>query len=561
MHVKGIPGSSTLRGDLTAGLTTAVMLIPQAMAYAILAGLPPIVGLYASAVPLVAYALVGSSPVLAVGPVAMDSLLTAATVGAFAVSGSDRYLELAALLAFMVGALQLLFGLVRGGVLVNFLSAPVIGGFTSAAALIIGASQLSTLLGIDLPRSSSVVQLVGGALQGISEIHGPTFGLATASMLGLWALKRYAPRWPRALIVVALAALVVYLGDLEAMGVSTIGEIPAGLPSFVLPSLDLDAMRDLIPGAFTIAMVAFMEGISISSKLASQSGQRVDANRELSALGLANLSAALFGGYPVAGGLSRTAVNAEAGARTKLAGVVSAAAVVASLLWLTPLLHPVPRATLGAIIAMAVGGLFDWKEAIRLWRLNRGDGSVLGLTFLSTLMFGIQEGILSGIAFSMLLVVLRASRPRITILGHLPDRQRCDDIEHYPEAKRLPGVMIVRSEARLFFANTQYLREKLLECEGNEESPVHTVILSASGINGIDSSALLGLASMLADYKKRGLRFVLAGVQAPVLAALRRADLEADFRQEGIFESPYAALRELGILKGQDSESCLQRSG
>lgn len=531
-----------LRFDAIAGLTTAVMLIPQAMAYAILAGLPPIVGLYAAALPLLGYALFGSSRVLAVGPVAMDSLLTAATVGVFAASGTQHYLELAALLAVMVGVIQVLLGLLRGGVLVNFLSGPVISGFTSAAALIIGASQLKTLLGIEMPRSASIFSTLSEAATRLHEIHLPTLTIATSSVLGLWLLKRFLPRIPRALVVVAVTAMVVYLGNLADSGVKVIGEVPSGLPRLALPSFDAQILQDLLPGALTIAMVAFMEGISISSKLASQTGHRVDANREFSALGVANLLAGLFGGYPVAGGLSRTAVNADAGAKTKTAGVITAVAVLVSLLWLTPLLYPIPRAALGAIIVMAVLGLFDWREAVSLWRINRSDFSVMLVTFVATLVLGIQQGIIIGVGISMLLVVLHAAKPNVVQLAQVPGTQRFDVLVNTDGTPSHKGFLIARVDARLFFANTAHVRARLMELE---TPGVHTVILAASGINGIDTSAMRGLAELLRDYQKRDIRFVLAGVKAPVLRALQASGLREQFGEQQVFDSLQDAIREL----------------
>lgn len=531
-----------LRFDAVAGLTTAVMLIPQAMAYAILAGLPPIVGLYAAALPLLGYALIGSSRVLAVGPVAMDSLLTAATVGVFAASGTQQYLELAALLALMVGLLQVVLGVLRGGVLVNFLSGPVISGFTSAAALIIGASQLKTLLGIEMPRTSSIFSTLSGAAARMHEVHVPTLAIAVSSVVGLWAFKRFLPRVPRALVIVAVAAVTVYLGNLADLGVKVIGDVPSGLPRFVLPSFELETLQNLAPGALTIAMVAFMEGISISSKLASQTGHRVDANREFSALGVANVIAGLFGGYPVAGGLSRTAVNADAGAKSKLAGVITALAVLASLLWFTPLLYPIPRAALGAIIVMAVLGLFDWKEAVSLWKTNRSDFSVMLATFAATLVLGIQQGILIGVGISILLVVLHAAKPNVVELAEVPGTPRFDLASEVRGNSNHAGLLIARVDARLFFANTAHVRAKLLELE---KPGTHTLILVASGINGIDTSAMRGLAELLRDYQRRDIQFVLAGVKAPVLRALQASGLREQFGEHGVFDSVQQAVREL----------------
>ncbi len=525
---KRLPSYSleALRGDLGAGLTTAVMLIPQAMAYALLAGLPPIVGLYAAAVPLLAYAVAGSSPTLAVGPVAMDSLLTAATVGLLAESGSEHYVELAALLALMVGVMQIALGAVRGGFLVNFLSRPVISGFTSAAAVIIAASQLRTLLGLDLPRSSSVSEIIISAGQRIGDSHLPTAIVAGASLVALWALKRYAPRWPRALIVVAAGTVAASLGGLAERGLAVVGEVPAGLPALSIPSLDVSAMVEMWPGALTIAFIAFLEAISVSTKLAQErgpGGRPVRANREFVALGLANSAAGLFGGYPVAGGLSRTAVNADAGARTKVSGLITAAGVAVTLALFTDLLYNIPKASLGAIIVMAVVGLIDARAPVRLWRVRRSDLAMLVATFVATLTLGIQHGIAIGVGLSLAVMVARTTRPHTAVLGRLPGTEYYRNIDRFPDAITEPGVLIVRLDAQFYFGNVNFLKQTLANLEAEMSEPLRAVIIDASGINQIDTSAEAALRELSDDYRARGVRLIMACVKGPVRDVLQRS--------------------------------------
>ncbi|MCA9695532.1 MAG: hypothetical protein KC636_38495, partial [Myxococcales bacterium] len=343
--------------DLVAGVTTAVMLIPQGMAYAMLAGLPPIVGLYASTLPLVAYALVGTSRQLAIGPVAIDSLLVAAAVGSLASVGSDAYLAHAIALAAMVGIIEVTLGALRAGFLVNFLAQPVVSGFTSAAALVIGLSQAPNLLGVTLPRGQPFHAQLAALAGALPQSHAPTLLVGLAAIVLLLLARRLGPRVPGALLVVAITTLAVWGLDLDAAGVAIVGVVPAGLPPLALPTFELDALGSLLPTALTIAFVGYMEAISVARAFARKHRYEIDANQELLGLGLANAAASVCGGYPITGGFSRTAVNAQAGARTPLAGIITAAVIVAALLLLTPLLYYVPKATLAAIIVVAVAGL------------------------------------------------------------------------------------------------------------------------------------------------------------------------------------------------------------
>ncbi|MEM1416829.1 MAG: SulP family inorganic anion transporter, partial [Myxococcota bacterium] len=404
-----------LPADLLAGLTTAVMLVPQAMAYAMLAGLPPIVGLYASLLPLLAYALLGSSRQLAVGPVAMDSLLVAQGLAPFAALGGEVYVAYAAGLALLVGALHVLMGVFRLGFLVNFLSQPVMAGFTSAAALIIASSQLSHVLGVSLPRGA-VWEVAGAALGELAAWHGATLVIALGATGLLVALKRWAPRVPRALVVVVLGTLAVRVLGLEAEGVAVVGAIPEGLPALRVPDVDAETLAGLIGVAGPIALVAVMEAMSVGKAVAQRLGYDIVPNRELFALGAANVASGLSQGYPITGGFSRTAVNASAGARTPLAGVITAGVVGLTLLFLTPLFHDLPKAVLAAIIMTAVIGLVDLAQARRLWRVARPELALMALTFAATLGLGIGEGILVGVGASLATFVMGTTRPHVAVL-------------------------------------------------------------------------------------------------------------------------------------------------
>jgi len=533
-----------LPGDLTAGVTTAVMLIPQAMAYALLAGLPPVVGLYAAIAPPLVYALFGSSPKLAVGPVAMDSLLVAAAVGSVALAGTEVYVTTAAALALMVGAVQLAMGALRLGFVVNFLSRPVLSGFTSAAALVIAASQLGPLLGLRLGSSTALHTIVLEIAGAVTKIHVPTLVLAAVTMLVLVLLGRWRGK---ALLVVALGIAASALLDLPALGVAVVGEVPPGLPSPALPLVPWATLGALVPAALTIALVSFMEAIS-SGLAVAEDDQRPAADRELVALGLSNLACGVMRGYPVAGGLSRTAVNAQAGARTGLAGVFTAALVALALLFLTPLLRGLPRASLAAIIVVAVFGLIDRKLPRELWRVRRRELPVLLLTFMATLTLGISTGLVLGVLASLLLFVLRTTRPHTAVLGRLPGTHVYRNLRRFPDAEPVPGLVLVRLDAQLYFANAAFLRATLLRLVDEAPPPVRAVIVDASSIHDVDVSALESLREVHRALTARGIDLYFADVKGPVRDLLHRAGFVAELGPEHFsFTTHEAVQRALGL--------------
>ena len=514
-----------LAGDLQAGLTTAVMLIPQGMAYAMLAGLPPIVGLYASLLPLAVYSLFGTSRQLAVGPVAMVSLLVASGVGALAEGGTEAYVAYAVVVALMVGAMQLIMGVARLGFLVNFLSHPVIAGFTSAAALIIGLSQLKHLLGIGLHRSHHVHEIVLEAGRRITELEPITLGVGLASIAILLVMKKINPGWPRALVVVVVGTLAVWGLGLHDRGVAIVGEVPAGLPSPAMPSFDAKAWTGLWPTALAISLVGFMESISVAKNFSRKNKYELDANRELVALGAANLASAFFRGYPVTGGFSRTAVNAQAGAKTGLAGLITAATIGLTLLFLTPLFYYLPKAVLASIIMVAVFGLVDVKEVRHLWKVNRHDLGLMGLTFAATLTLGIEQGILIGVGASLLWFVVRTTTPHYAVLGRLPGTETYRNVERYPEAMPTPGVLVVRFDAQFYFGNVSFLKQTLNRLLEEHDGPTQALVLDAHGVNQLDSSADGALHEIFEDLEERKIRLYVAGVKGPVRDAMKRSGL------------------------------------
>ncbi|MED5371831.1 MAG: solute carrier family 26 protein [Myxococcota bacterium] len=528
------------KSDLIAGLTTAIMLIPQAMAYAMLAGLDPIVGLYASTIPIILYSLFGTSRQLAVGPVAMVSLLVASGVTPLVAEGdAASYLLYSTILAGMVGVMQLAMGVVRLGFLVKFLSHPVIAGFSSAAAIIIGLSQLKHVLGVDIKRSHHVHEILLQAIERAPETNLVALGIAAASIVTLMVLKKFAPRFPRFLLVVVGGTLAVWgLG----LNVAIVGDVPAGLPAPGLPSLDAGVLSELLPIAITISLVSFMESISVAKAFARKNGYEVDANQELKGLGLANIGAFFFGGYAVTGGFSRTAVNAQAGAKTGLAGIITGVVVIATLLFLTPLFHFLPKAVLAAIIMTAVFGLVDIKEAKHLWQVDRGDLALMGLTFVATLGLGIEQGILVGVAASLIRFVWLTSSPHVAVLGRLPDSDVYRNVERNDDAIVTPGVLCVRVDAPLYFANSLFLKQTVNDLLEKQTEPIHHIVLDAKVIGSIDSSGLSAFEEICADLKSRDIQVWLAGVRGPVLDRLRSAHIIEQVGEQHLVQRVHEAV-------------------
>ncbi|MCE2497174.1 MAG: solute carrier family 26 protein [Flavobacteriales bacterium] len=525
-----------LRGDLSAGLTVGVMLIPQGMAYSMLAGLPPIYGLYASTVPLILYAIFGTSRQLAVGPVAMVALLISSGVGAIAPVGTDEFVGLAILLALMVGILQFSLGVFRLGFLVNFLSHPVISGFTSAAALIIGLNQLKHLLGIDIPRSNYIHEILINAGSNIGNTHVPTLILGVVAIGIIMNLKKVNRSIPGPLVVVILGILAVYFLKLDQGGMKIVKEVPSGLPNPEIPSLNWESLGDLMPIALTIALVGFMESIAVAKAIqAKHKNYEVDPNQELIGLGLANILGALFKAFPTTGGFSRTAVNDQAGARTGLASIISAVLIILTLLFLTPLFYFLPKAILASVIMVAVFGLIDFKEAKHLWHANKKDFAMLLVTFLATLSLGIEEGIAAGVVLSLAMVIYRVTYPHMAREGQLPGTNQFRNLERFSEAQSDPEILIARLDAQLFFANTNYFRERLEQWEQEKGDQLKLVILNAKAINGLDSSAVNMLHDLAEEYHKRDIEFYISGLKGPLRDVVIKSGLVDAIGKENFF--------------------------
>ncbi len=533
---------SWLRPDLIAGITVAVLLIPQSMAYALLAGLPPITGMYAALAGLVAYALAGSSRHMSVGPAALDSILLASGVSLIATAGSDEYLAIAILLAVLVGIIQLGMGFLRLGFMVNFLANPVISGFTSASAIIIGASQLKHLLGIESPSSQTLVQTLTGLARNLPQFNPVALGMGLAGVAAMWGLKRFFPRAPAALILLIVATIVVWASGLDQHGIKIIGSVPEGLPSLALPVLDHELLARVLPLAITIALIGFMESISMAKRIAADQRYKVDSNRELAGLGCANFASGICGGYPVAGSLSRTAVNASSGARSQLSSLFTAAMLALVLVALTPLFYYTPQVCLAVIIITALMSLIDLDEPRRLWRVNKKDLVILVLAFIATLLMGVQNGILLSVMASIVLIFSRITRPPVAEFGQSPDNGELRNLAREANARVIPGLLVFRIDSSLYFANASYLEDRVFEALSRREDPIEAFLFDASTINEIDSSAISALDDIAHELRELGIEMYMTNVRGRVLDMLQHAGFYDKLGSDNFFFSKRAAI-------------------
>jgi len=513
------------RSDLTAGLTVGAMLVPQAMAYALLAGLPPEVGLYAATIPVIVYAFFGSSRQLAVGPVAIVSLLTATALAPLVEEGTAGYLGAAALLALMVGVIHIVLGVGRLGFLVNFLSHSVLVGFTAAAAIIIGFSQVKHIFGISTERKDHFHETVLEVGDNLASTNGTTLVLGVVALVTLFALKKFAPLVPGALVVVVGSILAVEAFDLQSRGVSVVGDIPDDLPAFGFPDFDGSLLGSLLGTAFVITIVGFMESVAVAKVYARRNRYEIVPNNELVGLGAANVASGLFGGYPVTGGFSRTAVNATAGARTPLASIITAGLVLATIAFLTPLFTSLPNAALGAIIIMAVVGLVDIGQMRHIAKVKKSDLIGLGVAFVATLVLGIELGIGVAVVASMLVVFARMSTPHSAVLGHVDGTTSYRNVERFPEAHTVDGIRVVRVDAALSFVNAANVKKLVVKhAEAVTDEP-RALVLDFSGINDLDATGVEMLHELLVEIAERDVVLHLTHVKGPVRDVLRNAGI------------------------------------
>ena len=517
---------SFLKGDLIAGITVGIILIPQGIAYALIAGLPPIYGLYCALVPQVIYAIFGSARQVAIGPVAMDSLIVATGVSTLALAGSESYIEIAILLAFMVGTIQFVLGIFSLGFIVNFLSRPVITGFTSAVALIIGINQFRNLLGVDFVQSDQIHELLEDIWLKISFYNLPTTIIGMIAVAIIFVFRKIDKRIPSALIVVVLGIVIMRFFGKNLTDVSIVKNIPSGLPSFGIPTIELEQIRELFPIALTLVMVGYLETISIGkSQETKQDVYKVRPNQELIALGLSNIFGSFFKAYPTASSFSRSAINQESGAKTGMAAFISVVMVIITLLFFTPLFYYLPKAILAAIIIVAVFALVNIKEAAFLWRANNLDFWLLISTFIATLFFGIEYGITVGVGLSLVVLIFRTSRPYVVELGKVPDANFYRNKERFEEVIIDDDILVFRFDAQLFYANSSYFRDKMDEMADKKGKALKLIVLDSESINRTDSTGVEMLKERIKFYQKKGVLFYFAGAKGPLRDALFKGGL------------------------------------
>jgi len=536
---------STLKADIVAGLTVSLIAIPQSLAYAQLAGVPAYYGLYAALIPTFIGALFGSSNQLATGPSAMTSLLTAASVAPLAGHGTDLFYSYVILLALISGLIQIAFGIMRAGVFLNFLSNPVLMGFINAAAMIIGLSQLPTLMGIPSAQSTHFLLDISQVVFHIDQLHLPSLAFGLAAITLLVGFKRYAPRLPGVLVTVVILTVASYWVGYANLGGSVIGVVPRGLPTLSLPPLDWQATVALLPAGFVIALISFMEAMSSCKVISIKTRQPWDENRELIGQGLAKVAAAFSQSMPVSGSFARSALNLASNAKTPLASIAAAMFVLLTLLFFTSLLHHLPKPVLAAIIIVSVANLIDFESIRNAWRASKDDGIAALFTFAATLSFApnIQNGILTGILLSLALLLYRLMRPRIAVLGRHSDTTLRDAVLHKLPPLH-PKLGAIRFDGALRFVNVSYFENALLKLE--RENPEMTCILvQCSGINQIDASGIEMLRNLLVRLKTNGIQLSFSSVKHQVSRVMANTGLIEQIGNKNIFATDRDAVDEL----------------
>ncbi len=543
--------------DALAAVIVTLMLIPQSLAYAMLAGLPPVTGLYASILPLLAYTLFGTSSALAVGPVAVVSLMTAAALSPLFTPGSAEYVAAALLLALLSGAVLVLMAVLRLGFIANFLSHPVISGFISASGILIALGQLRHILGVNGGGGNALETLLS-LMQGAPQTHWPTLAIGIASLVLLYLARNFLKGWlcrlglretlaghvsrmgPVATLL--LAVLVVTVFDLSAAGVVVVGTVPSGLPPLTAPTFDAGLALQLLPAALLISLVGFVESVSVGQTLAARRRERIEPNQELVGLGSANIAAAFSGGFPVTGGFARSVVNHDAGARTPMAGAFTAAGIALTVLLFTPLFGNLPQAVLAATIIVAVLSLVDLGALRRTWRYSRSDALAMAVTMLGVLLVGVEAGILMGVGLSLFLFLKRTSEPHVAVVGQLPGSQHFRNVDRY-QVVESPTVLSMRVDESLYFPNARFLEDKVAELVGRHPGIKHLVLMCPA-VNLIDASALESLETIAERLRAAGIQLHLSEVKGPVMDQLRRSRFLEHFGGQ-VFVSQYEALQAL----------------
>ncbi|MEO0571014.1 MAG: solute carrier family 26 protein [Bacteroidota bacterium] len=527
---------SYISGDISAGITVGVMLIPQGMAYALIAGLPPVYGLYAALIPNLLYAFTGSSRKLAVGPVALDSLIVASSLAALKLASKEDYIAMALFLALLVGTIQLVMGFFRMGFLANFLSRPVVSGFTSAAALVIAVSQLKYLFGLELDTLGTL-ETFTEVIQNLEQTNFYDLSIGIGAILVILGLKKLHRKLPAAMFVVILSIIGIYLFMVNETDVHILGAVPQGLPGFVLPKFDTSQLVAIFPTALALAFIAFAEAMTIAKAVEEKSNeQHTRPNQELRALGFSNIVGSFFQSFPANAGLSRTAVNVEEGAKTGLASVISSIVVGLTLVFLTPFFYYLPKSVLGAIILVAVYGLIDLNYPKQLFKHQKEEFVLLVVTFLTTLLIGISQGIIFGVLFSLVFLVYRISKPHFAVLGKIKGMEYFKNINRFGEDVEVHDeILMIRFDAQLFFANVHYFKKALMKEIAKKGPPLKYVILNAEPVNYLDDTAAKQLQTLVLQLGERGIIFKLAGAIGPLRDILKKSGLLEVIGQGNIY--------------------------
>ncbi|MFT6113624.1 MAG: SulP family sulfate permease [Oleispira sp.] len=543
--------------DFVAAIIVTIMLIPQSLAYALLAGLPAEVGLYASILPLVAYTIFGTSRFLSVGPVAVVSLMTAAAVGSFALQNTAEYLAIAIVLAWISGGILIVMGLLRLGVMANFLSHPVISGFITASGLIIAASQLKHILGIE-SSGHNLFDIIAGLIAQSGQTHWPTAILGLSTLLFLLWVRKYfksllltfnvsnfmaniiAKAGPALAVVVTI--FITWFYNLESYGVNVVGIVPTGLPRLQLPQFNAELWQQLFISALLISIVGFVESVSVAQTLAAKRRQRISPDQELIGLGASNIASAVSGGFPVTGGFSRSVVNFDAGAATPAAGAFTAMGIALAAIFLTPLIYFLPKATLAATIIVAVLTLVDFKAIKRTWQYSRNDFVAMLATIILTLFESVEIGILTGVGSSLLLYLYRTSKPHSAIVGRVPGTEHFRNVDRF-DVETCKKILTLRIDESLYFVNARYLEDLIYEQVASNPELKH-FILMCPAVNLIDASALESLEAINHRLKDSGVNFYLSEVKGPVMDQIKRSQFLTELTG-AVYLSQFNAWQEL----------------
>jgi len=549
---------SDLTGDLKAGATSGIMLIPQGMAYAVIAGVPPIYGLYAGVVPLLIYPLLGTSRHLSIGPVTVDMLIVAAGMNVITASENFDLIKLVILLTMMTGILQLLMGSFRLGSLLNIFSRPVITGFITAAPIIIALTQLENLFGVQMSGSQNIIILLKEFFGKLYAIHLPTLYWGVSTIILLLVFNHFTPKLPGSMVVLCLGAIFAWFIGIETREVEVVGSIPEGLPPLSFPNLNYETVIELLPTALTLALVQFMTITSLGNVFAKRHGYLVDSNQELISVGASNFIGSFFSSLPVSGSFSRSAAAEQADSKTPLTNVFAAVVIFATLLFLTSVFYYLPMPVLAGIIIVLVFGLIDIQEVKFLLKTKKSEGGIAIFTFLSTILIGIQEGILLGIGASMLVMLYKVSKPTVAELGVIPNTRSFKNLKRYPEAKQIEGILILRIDVSFSFINAEFFRDFILEKSGEQDKKTRYVIIDGSSINLLDTTAIDSLSSIIKTLRDWDMELYITGLKGPVRDIIEKSGLKEFLGSDHFCRTPHQAVK--NILQFMDEEDEGNRS-